>query len=208
MTTEMMKTWPPRPIIYEINAWVWLNELSRRYGRSIKLGNVPPKEWDELAEWGFDGVWLMGVWERSPAGREISLSTPAIVEECRRTLPDLTSEDVSGSPYCIRRYVVDEHLGGKAGLAAARKALADRKLRLRLDFVPNHVAPDHPWVKWRYISPVIAQLPSMLIARAATVTIVTRETVLSNIINILAREVSGRTSVGLNAVAVQNARNR
>jgi hypothetical protein len=58
------------------------------------------------------------------------------------------------------------------------------------------------------ISTVIAQLPSMLIARAATVTIVTRETVLSNIISILAREVSGRTSVGLNAVAVQNARNR
>jgi hypothetical protein len=58
------------------------------------------------------------------------------------------------------------------------------------------------------ISTVIGQLPSMLIARAATVTIVTRETVLSNIISILAREVSGRTSVGLNAVAVQNARNR
>jgi glycosidase len=141
-----VKTWPRRPIIYEINAWVWLNELSRCYGRPINLGSVPAKEWDQLAEWGFDGVWLMGVWERSPAGREISLSTPAIVEECRRTLPDFTSEDVSGSPYCIRRYVVDEHLGGKAGLAAARKALADRKLRLLLDFVPNHVAPDHPWV--------------------------------------------------------------
>jgi hypothetical protein len=58
------------------------------------------------------------------------------------------------------------------------------------------------------ISKVIGQLPSMLIARAATVTIVTRETVLSNIISILAREVSGSTSVGLNAVAVENARNR
>ena len=54
-----------------------------------------------------------------------------------------------GSPYCIRRYVVDEHLGGPAGLAAARRALADRGLRLVLDFVPNHVAPDHPWARER-----------------------------------------------------------
>jgi alpha amylase-like protein len=139
--------WPRRPIIYEINAWVWLNELSRRYGRRIGLGEVPAREWDQLADQGFDGVWLMGVWERSPAGREISLSDPAIVEECRHTLADFSPEDVSGSPYCIRRYTVDEHLGGRGGLAAARRALAERGLRLLLDFVPNHVAPDHPWVR-------------------------------------------------------------
>ncbi len=35
---------------------------------------------------------------------------------------------------------------GPDGLAAARKELAVRGLRLMLDFVPNHVAPDHPWV--------------------------------------------------------------
>jgi hypothetical protein len=45
----------------------------------------------------------------------------------------------------VRRYVVDEHLGGPAGLATARGKLAERGLRLILDFVPNHVAPDHPW---------------------------------------------------------------
>jgi alpha amylase-like protein len=146
MTAQATKAWPRRPIIYEINTWVWLNELSRRYGRAIKLGDVPAEEWDRLGSQGFDGIWLMGVWERSPAGRAISLNTPAIVEECRRTLPDFSPEDVSGSPYCIRRYVVDAHLGGEAGLAAARKELAKRNLRLLLDFVPNHVAPDHPWV--------------------------------------------------------------
>ena len=52
-----------------------------------------------------------------------------------------------GSPYCVRRYVVDEHLGGPKGLAAARRHLAQRGLRLILDFVPNHVAPDNPWVR-------------------------------------------------------------
>ena len=52
-----------------------------------------------------------------------------------------------GSPYCVRRYVVDRHLGGPEGLARAREQLAALGLRLLLDFVPNHVAPDHPWAK-------------------------------------------------------------
>jgi len=51
-----------------------------------------------------------------------------------------------GSPYCVRRYVVDEKLGGQKGLSIARGELARQGLRLILDFVPNHVAPDHPWV--------------------------------------------------------------
>jgi 1,4-alpha-glucan branching enzyme len=61
-------------------------------------------------------------------------------------LPDVTPDDVAGSPYCVHRYVVDKQLGGPKGLAIARKELAKRGMRLILDFVPNHVAPDHPWV--------------------------------------------------------------
>ena len=50
-----------------------------------------------------------------------------------------------GSPYCVRDYVVDARFGGRDALAAARAALAELGLKLILDYVPNHVAPDHPW---------------------------------------------------------------
>jgi hypothetical protein len=69
-----------------------------------------------------------------------------LLEDFRRALPDFHTEDNVGSPYCVRRYVVDQHLGGREGLAVARRELARRGLKLLLDFVPNHVAPDHPWV--------------------------------------------------------------
>ncbi len=65
----------------------------------------------------------------------------------RAALPDLRDEDVIGSPYCVREYVVDERFGGRTALAAAREALAARGVGLILDYVPNHVAPDHPWTR-------------------------------------------------------------
>jgi hypothetical protein len=135
------------PTIYLINTWVWLGELSRRLGRSVTLGEVPPQEWDALSSLPVDAVWLMGVWQRSPAGIRISLGNPGLMDSFRAALPDFQLRDISGSPYCIRRYRVDDHLGGPAGLALARQALAERGIRLILDYVPNHVAPDHPWVK-------------------------------------------------------------
>ncbi len=89
----------------------------------------------------------MGVWERSPAGLEIALADPALAESFRVALPDLRPGDVIGSPYCVRRYEVDERFGGRGGLAHAREQLAARRIGLILDYVPNHVAPDHPWVQ-------------------------------------------------------------
>jgi hypothetical protein len=59
-----MMPWHPRPLLYEINTWVWLDYWSRLYKRSMTLDQVPPAEWDALAAWGFGAVWLMGVWER------------------------------------------------------------------------------------------------------------------------------------------------
>ena len=137
------------PLVYEVNTWPWLARLGATAGRPVNLGSVPDAVWDDLAGLGIDAVWLMGVWQRSPTGIAIALATPDLVASFRAALPDYTEADVVGSPYCIRRYVVDDHLGGPAGLAAAREALAARGVGLVLDFVPNHVAPDHPWARQR-----------------------------------------------------------
>ncbi|NPV03606.1 MAG: alpha-amylase [Syntrophaceae bacterium] len=142
-----MPVLPEEPLIYEINAWAWLEELSRRRGKPVTLATVPPEEWEAVASLGFDAVWLMGVWRRSPAGARLARGLPPLLEECRRILPDFTPDDIPGSPYCVRAYTVDEHLGGPDGLAAARRALARCGLGLILDFVPNHVAQDHDWVR-------------------------------------------------------------
>ena len=132
--------------IYEINTWVWLSDLSRKWKTAIDLASVPASEWDSIANYGFDAVWLMGVWERSPAGIAIANRNNNLQDEFRRTLPDFVVEDNVGSAYCIRRYVVDGHLGGPAALSVARDELAKRGIKLILDFVANHVAPDSPWV--------------------------------------------------------------
>ncbi len=141
-----MKPWPVNPVIYEINTWVWLTELRQKYHKAVDLSKVPDEEWDYLASLGFDAIWFMGVWERSPAGTEISMQNQGLLKDFKRALPDFVAEDNVGSPYCVRGYTVDDHLGGRGGLASARKKLAERGLRVILDFVPNHVAPDHPWV--------------------------------------------------------------
>jgi glycosidase len=133
------------PSIFEINTWVWLTELSDKCQRIIDLSSVPPSAWDEIAQYHFDAVWLMGVWRRSPAGREVANGNAGLVQDFQRALPDYTPDDNVGSPYCVREYSVDEHLGGPAGLQIARRELKQRGMALILDFVPNHLAPDHPW---------------------------------------------------------------
>jgi len=140
---------PRRPTIYEINTAVWLERLGRERGRPLGLGEVPAGEWDALAALPVDAVWLMGVWERSPAGLRIALADPGLDAGNRAALPDLRPADVVGSPYCVRDYTADARFGGPDALAEARARLAERGLGLVLDYVPNHVAPDHPWLRVR-----------------------------------------------------------
>src|SRR5438270_6385739 len=141
-----VSNWLPYPTSYEINTRVWLNDINQKYGRNVDLSCVPSAEWDAIAAYGFDSVWLMGVWERSPAGIAIANQNKSLLDDFRRALPDFKPGDNVGSPYCVRRYVVDAHLGGTEGLAVARRELSERGMNLILDFVPNHVAPDHPWI--------------------------------------------------------------
>ncbi len=142
-----MNAWPTDPVVHEIFTWVWLADLSKTYNRPVTLADVPEEVWDDVARPGVDAVWLMGVWERSPIGAKIARTNPAMSAADHAALPDLAEADVVGSAYCIRDYVVDRRLGGEAGLAKARAALAARRVRLVLDLVPNHVAPDHRWVR-------------------------------------------------------------
>jgi hypothetical protein len=134
------------PVVFEINTWVWLAELGRAEGRAVTLGTVPQGEIERMAAYGFDAVWLMGVWERSPAARAVSRSHAGWLDEYRRLLPDLGEGDVVGSPYAIRGYNVEPSFGGGEELQALRRRFAAAGMSLILDFVPNHVALDHPWL--------------------------------------------------------------
>ena len=141
-----MKALPLNPSLYQINTRVWLTELSRSLGRRATLDDIPDAELDRLAAAGFDWIWLLSVWQTGPLARAISRGIPALRAEFQETLPDLREEDIEGSGFAISGYVVHADLGGDGALARLRERLRARNLRLMLDFVANHMAPDHPWL--------------------------------------------------------------
>jgi hypothetical protein len=136
---------PNNPLIYEINTAAWLEMQSQRRGEKITLGTVSDAVLDEIAALHFDMVWLMGVWKRSPAAQLIARTHPGLQHEYSLALPDFTVNDVVGSPYAIHQYTVDNAFGGRDALAVLRGKLAERGIKLMLDYVPNHVATDHHW---------------------------------------------------------------
>ena len=140
-------TSPRYPSLYQINARLWLTELSRTLGRRATLDDIPDAALDEFARQGFDWIWLLSVWQTGRAAQAISRKNAGWRREFAETLPDLKDEDIAGSGFAITGYTVHEDLGGDAALARLRVRLKKRGLKLMLDFVPNHMAPDHPWVE-------------------------------------------------------------
>ena len=134
------------PTLYQLNSRVLLAELGRKLGRRASLDDLPDAMIEQAATRGFEWIWPLGVWQTGAAAREISRTRPSLRESYAHDLPDWRDDDVVGSPFAIQAYDVNRDFGGDGALARLRQSLARRHLKLLLDFVPNHVAPDHPWV--------------------------------------------------------------
>jgi glycosidase len=126
---------------------MWLGELSDRLGRAATLADIPDDFLDQLASLGFNYIWFLGLWQTGPTGRQVSLSHSDWLKEFQATLPGFTEADVSGSPFAITHYTLHRDFGQKADLLDLKERLNSRGLKLIVDFVPNHTAPDHPWVE-------------------------------------------------------------
>jgi glycosidase len=135
------------PSLYQINTRVWLREFSELLGRPATLADIPNEFLDQVALLGFDYVWFLGLWQTGQAGRQVSLSHPEWLQEFQATLPNFTEADISGSPFAVTGYTLHQDFGPEADLVSLKERLQKRKLKLMVDFVPNHTAPDHPWVK-------------------------------------------------------------
>lgn len=130
-------------VILELNTRVWLQSLNHGGESPLSLEQVPDSALDHIAGTGASYLWLMGVWTRSPQGREQAL---ALLPQLREALPDIAAADVIASPYAVYDWQVAPELGGREALADLRRRLRQRGIGLILDYVSNHVARDHRWL--------------------------------------------------------------
>jgi glycosidase len=130
---SMDKDWMPSLVLLAKNAYVWLDQLSKTYQSNIQhLDQIPNQELDRLAQWGFSGLWLIGLWERSPASRTIKQW---------RGNPDAVA-----SAYSIMDYRIAADLGGDGAYQNLRQRAWQRGIRLASDMVPNHMGIDSHWL--------------------------------------------------------------
>ena len=127
------KDWMPRLVLIAKNSYVWLEQLSRKYGRWIRtLDQIPDEELDLLRDRGFTGLWLIGLWERSRASQRI-----------KQRMGDA---DAVASAYSLYSYDIAEDLGAWPALENLRWRAWQRGVRLSADMVPNHMGIDSQWV--------------------------------------------------------------
>jgi glycosidase len=125
--------WMPRVVLLAKSTYVWLDQLSRSYGRNIStLDAIPDEELDTLARWGVTGLWLIGLWERSTASERIKRMRG-------------NSEAVA-SAYSLDDYRIAGDLGGERAYGELRDRASARGIRLASDMVPNHMGIDSRWV--------------------------------------------------------------
>ena len=125
--------WMPRLVLTAKNIYVWLDQLSRQYQQPItQLDHIPDQELDTLADWGFTGLWLIGLWDRGQASKRIK-------QLCG-------NPEAAASAYSLYDYQIAADLGGESAYEDLRNRAWQRGIRLASDMVPNHMAIDSKWV--------------------------------------------------------------
>jgi glycosidase len=125
--------WMPSTVLMAKSVYVWLDQLSKFYGRHIhRLDQIPDEELDLLARRGFNSLWLIGVWERSKASQRIKQLTG--------------NPEAVASAYSLADYTIAEDLGGEGACTNLRDRAWARGIRLASDMVPNHMGVDSRWV--------------------------------------------------------------
>ncbi len=127
------KEWMPKLVLLAKNTYVWLHQLSHKYGYEIsRLDQIPDEELDRMAASGFTGLWLIGLWERSRASARIK-------QMCG-------NPEAIASAYSLFDYRIADPLGGDAAFENLKQRAWLRGIRLASDMVPNHMGIDSPWV--------------------------------------------------------------
>jgi len=127
------QNWMPNVIMLAKSTLVWLDQLSRYYGYTVDtLDKIPDRELDLIAERGFTGLWLIGLWERSNASKRIK-------NLCG-------NPEAEASAYSLKGYEIAAAIGGWSALEQLDRRCKARGIRLASDMVPNHTGIDSDWV--------------------------------------------------------------